>query len=344
MKVAILGISGYTGLTLLRLLLSHPSVEDILPVSSSQYGKNILDIDPGLGEASAQKFMTTRGNIIILDRAKKEKCDVVFAALPHLKSGELCALFAENSIVIDLSADFRIENPDVYAKSYGLPPPKPELLKDAVYGLSEWYRDKIREKDIIANPGCYPTASLLPLLPLLKEGIVGGQFVINAISGISGAGKKLKDNLLFCERQENIGAYLPGKTHRHVTEIEQEIRKVDLHSDVLFTPHLAPLKRGMVVTTITTLRKTIDESDIQKVYKQHYSDCPFIKIRDTIPQAGDVRDTNRCDIFWHREGSNIMLFSAIDNLIKGASGQAVQNMNIRFGLDEKLGLKTNNYL
>jgi N-acetyl-gamma-glutamyl-phosphate reductase len=345
MKAAICGTSGFTGLILMRLLTQHPHIEDIIPVSSSQEGKRVNEIDPGLGADTLNKTTSTGGLCISIEKAETLKPDVVFGALPHLTSAALLSPFLGKCIVVDLSADFRIKDTVIFEKAYGSPPPKPELLHDAVFGLTEWYRESIKNADIIANPGCYPTAALLPLLPLLKEGIIGGQCIVNAISGISGAGKKLKGNLLFCERTENCGAYSPGKTHRHTPEIEQEVNAVSTHNtEVFFTPHLAPLKRGMTVTTAVPIIKEISDTDIDSIYKSYYAGCPFIAIRPTIPQSRDVWGSNRCDISWYREGTILMLFSAIDNLIKGASGQAVQNMNIRLGFEETDGLIIHNEL
>jgi N-acetyl-gamma-glutamyl-phosphate reductase len=344
MKAAICGTSGFTGLILMRLLTHHPHIEEIVPVSSSQEGKRVSEIDPGLGTDASNKTDVTGGLCVSIEKAVSLQPDVVFGALPHLASADLLTPFFGQSVVIDLSADFRIKDPVIFEKAYGSPPPKPELLHDAVYGLTEWYREPVKKADIIANPGCYPTAALLPLLPLLKEGIIRGKCIVNAISGISGAGKKLKENLLFCQRTENCGAYSPGKTHRHTSEIEQEAKAINPDTDVFFTPHLAPLKRGMTVTTAIPIEKEISDNDIDNIYQHYYAGCPFIIIRSDIPQSQDVWGSNRCDISWYREDNILMLFSAIDNLIKGASGQAVQNMNIRFGFKETSGLTIHNEL
>ncbi|MBN2536139.1 MAG: N-acetyl-gamma-glutamyl-phosphate reductase [Spirochaetales bacterium] len=344
MKAAVLGISGYTGLILLRLLTDHPHVEDIIPVSSSQYGKRISELDPGIGETTTGKCISTHGGVINLNQAGELKPDVVFACLPHLKSAELCEPFFGKSVVIDLSADFRIKNPEVFLAAYGAPVPNPGLLPKAVYGLAEWYGSAIKTADIIANPGCYPTVSLLPLLPPAKEGLIQDTCIINAISGISGAGKKVKEYLLFCERTENTGAYSPGTSHRHAHEIQQELGIVKEDVRILFTPHLAPLKRGMVATITAPLVKKVNADDIRDMFYTYYGNCLFINLKKDIPTTRDVWGSNRCDIFWQVEGNILMLFSAIDNLIKGASGQAVQNMNLRFGFPENAGLAVYNQL
>ncbi|MEW5814938.1 MAG: N-acetyl-gamma-glutamyl-phosphate reductase [Spirochaetota bacterium] len=350
MKAAILGTSGYTGMILLRLLSDHPDVACILPVSSSQPGESLLSVDPALSgdhpnrkESVLCKTDATNGRLVSVEEACSMKPDVVFAALPHLASGRLCEPFFKSTLVIDLSADFRIRDPALFKKYYGEEPPRKDLLQKAVYGLSEINRDDIRKADLIANPGCYPTATLLPLIPLIKAGLIRGRIVVNALSGISGAGKKNRPDLRFCERTENAGAYSPGKTHRHSVEIQQEVDRAHKTAgavDILFTPHLIPVKRGMFVTTVAELTEGIGNSEIEGCFRKQYRDAVFVALRPgRIPETDDVWGSNRCDISWHLEGKTILLFSAIDNLVKGASGQAVQNMNIRLGLKEASGLR-----
>ncbi len=347
MKAAVLGATGYTGLILLRLLADHPDVREILAVSSSQPGELVRGVDPGLSPALEHKLGASAGKLVPIAEAVKaaeaRSLDVVFSGLPHLKSAEVCAPFFGRCVVIDLSADFRFSDPEGFRKAYGAPAPRPELLAKAAFGLAEWYGDRIRTADIIANPGCYPTCTLLPLLPLAREGLLKGTIVVNAISGISGAGKKERADLLYCERTENACAYNPGTSHRHASEIHKELAAAAKGLGLLFTPHMAPLKRGMCVTTVAELAKG-PEADgpqsIRGIYEKYYSGRPFISLTDMrIPQTRDVWGSNRCDIGWRLEGDRIMLFSAIDNLVKGASGQAVQNMNIRFGLEESEGLR-----
>jgi N-acetyl-gamma-glutamyl-phosphate reductase len=338
-KAAILGTSGYTGQVLLRLLLAHPEIEEIIPVSASKQGEKITAFDAGISGKDLTKLGATGGTCIDIAQAYTMEFDVVFAALPHLKSAGLCAPFLGKAVVIDLSADFRIQDAVLFTKAYGERPPREDLLGQAVYGLCEWYREEIKKTDLIANPGCYTTASLLPLLPLVKEGLAAGPLVVNAISGISGAGKKTKEYLLFCERSETIWAYSPGKTHRHSFEIRAELAKLNPDADLYFTPHLAPLVRGIATTITVELAREISPQDIYDMYASYYGDCPFIGLRRSgIPQTKDVWGSNRCDLGFHLEGKMLYMFSVIDNLIKGASGQAVQNMNIRFGIGETLGL------
>jgi N-acetyl-gamma-glutamyl-phosphate reductase len=348
MKTAVLGASGYTGLILLRLLAEHPDVTEILAVSSSHAGQSVRSLDAGLSPSINARMQSTDGRLLSVAQAvaaaEGPGIDVVFAALPHLKSAEICAPFIGRSVVIDLSADFRFRDHAVFARTYGAPHPKPDLLDRAVYGLCEWHRDAIKTADLIAQPGCYPTATLLPLLPLAKEGMVEGTVIVNAISGISGAGKKERLDLLYCERTENAGAYNPGRTHRHAPEIEKELKAAAPSLELLFTPHLSPIKRGMAVTTVAVLSKDPPDSgqgSVEAILSKYYGTSPFISLTGRrIPQTREVWGSNRCDIGWQREGNHLMLFSAIDNLVKGASGNAVQCMNIRFGLDETAGLRT----
>jgi N-acetyl-gamma-glutamyl-phosphate reductase len=345
MKAAVLGATGYTGLVLLRILAEHPEVHGIIAVSSSQAGVCVRTVDPGLPPGIEEKIP---GGLLspvadALRAAEHREIDVVFSALPHLKSAEVCAPLFGKTVVIDLSADFRINDSAVFAAAYGAPVPRPELLPKAVYGLAEWHTNALRTADIIANPGCYPTATLLPLLPLARAGLLTGTVIVNAISGISGAGRKEKADLLYCERSENVNAYNPGTAHRHAPEIAQELRLAHESLGLLFIPHMAPLRRGMAVTTVAELAADPPLSgagSIEEVFQEAYGSRRFIGLASArVPQTREVWGSNRCDIGWKREGRHLMLFSVIDNLVKGASGQAVQNMNIRFGIPEAAGLR-----
>lgn len=341
MKAAILGATGYTGMILLRLLADHPDITEIIPVSSSSAGKHIKEIDPGVYTALAAKTAATGGCTTTVAEAVKAAPDVVFAALPHLESAKICEPFFGKAVIIDLSADFRIKNHDTFFKAYGVAPERPDLLEKAVYGLSEIYTNEIKKADLVANPGCYPTSVLLPTLPIVKEFGLKGRVIINSLSGVSGAGKKAAVNNLFVERTENCGAYAPGTSHRHQPEIKQELdRNADDALPVLFTPHLVPLKRGMESTIIVEPAKQLNDADIAAVYEKYYGNSPFVEADGgRLPQSRDVWGSNSCRISWKVEDGVLMLFSVIDNLVKGASGQAVQNMNIRFGLNETAGLK-----
>ncbi len=350
MKAAILGATGYTGMILLRILADHPEISEIIAVSSSRAGNSIKETDPGVYTAVEPKMESTGAKLVGIDEAAAAKPDVTFAALPHLESARICKPFFNNSVVIDLSADFRIKDPVIFEKAYGQPPERQDLLDKAVYGLCEVYRDEIKSADLISNPGCYPTATLLPLVPVVKTFGIDGKIVTNSMSGISGAGKKAVFNNLFVERTENCGAYAPGKSHRHQPEIKKELDATlsavgkAADADLFFTPHLVPLKRGMEITTIIDIpedsaAKLSDES-LNRLYSDYYGDSPFISWdASRLPQTRDVWGSNSCRIGWKIEGRSLMLFSVIDNLVKGASGQAVQNMNIRFGFNETSGLR-----
>lgn len=340
MKAAVLGATGYTGQILLRQLSTHPDIDQIIAVSSSIAGSSVIDSDSGLHSSINNKMTLTSGLYVSVKDAAALKPEVVFSALPHLASAVVCDPFYKDSVVIDLSADFRIEDPLLFEKAYGEKPPREDLLPSAVFGLSEIYKEKIQTANLIANPGCYPTATLLPLIPLLKKGLISGGVMVNALSGISGAGRKAKIGNLLVERSENTCAYAPGTSHRHSWEILKEAQKADSNTTILFVPHLVPMKRGMAVTSSCVLSKDMSNHEMNALYNDFYKDKPFVKtVFPGIPETKQVWGSNRCDISWHIEGRNLILFSVIDNLIKGASGQAIQNMNIRFGFEESAGLR-----
>jgi N-acetyl-gamma-glutamyl-phosphate reductase len=337
MKAAILGTTGYTGMLLARLLVDHPEVDQLLPVSSSKTGQKLSAVDPGFQDPNQK--IPDGGTLLALEAAQERNPEVVFSALPHLESARLCAPFLGKAVVIDLSADFRLKDPQVFQAAYGSPPPRADLLEQAVYGLPEWYAQAVSRADLIANPGCYPTSVLLPLLPIAREGLIGGEIHVSSISGITGAGRKLKPEYLFNERSENACAYAPGKRHRHVSEMEEQLRAEAPEASILFAPHLAPLRKGMCSTIMVQLSRSCAPKEVASLFQAVYGRCPFIGLRgDGIPQTAEVRGSNRCDFGWQIEGRTLILFSALDNLMKGASGQAVQNMNIRMGFPETSGL------
>ncbi|MFW5688785.1 MAG: N-acetyl-gamma-glutamyl-phosphate reductase [Spirochaetota bacterium] len=367
MKVLILGSTGYVGMMLMRILAGHPEVTGIVPVSRGSAGKPVLEVDPGMGTASARLFTATGGRYVTSEEGSASQADVVFSALPHGAAAELIGPYVGSVPVIDLSADFRITDLDRYESVYQTKHPYPELLSHAVYGLTEWHREEIATASIVACPGCYPTATLLPLLPFTD--VVEAPAIVNAQSGISGAGRKERQDLLFNERSENMNAYNPGRVHRHVPEIEQELaRKASSCStseestavdsspegssgssrtadggalEILFTPHLVPVKQGMIVTTVARLHTPLTQQEAEERLREAYADSPFVGLSPRgIPQSRDVRNTNRCDLGVAVHEGHLQLFSSLDNLYKGASGQGVQNMNVRMGLDETLGLRT----
>ncbi len=339
MRAAVLGVSGYGGMGLMRLLLRHPSITTVIPVSSSQAGEPVRTIDPGLDESGAARLQATDGRAVDAEAAAKHKPDVVFSSLPHLASARALEPFYEGSVVIDLSADFRLDDAATFEQVYGEAPARPDLLTEAVYGLSEWNAAAIAEADLIANPGCYPTCTLLPLLPLLSEELIRGPLIVNALSGISGAGRAAKRNMLFCERSENMQAYSPGMTHRHVAEIVRGMELFSSRQEIFFTPHLVPIKQGMFVTTVVEPASGVDGEAVRRSLERAYSDKPCVRFPGPrIPETRHVRNSNVCALGYHIEDGRLALFSVLDNLYKGAAGQAVQNMNLRFGLGESTGL------
>lgn len=341
MKVAVIGATGYTGMVLLRLLEAHPEVTQIYPVSSSKPGEPLASEDPGLGPLST-KYSASEGRFITVEAAALMAPDVVFAALPHLASATVCGPFFGKAVVIDLSADFRIKDRAVFTQAYGQEPPRPDLLDQAVYGLAEWHTEAVKKADLIANPGCYTTCSLLPLLPLYRDGVVTGRAVINALSGISGAGKKAELKYLLTERAESVQLYSPGRKHRHTQEIETELRFEAPGAGVLFNPHLVPMKRGMEATIVVDLAPGKTLADAEAAWST-YAGRPFARyVGSRLPASSEVWGSNRCDWAAVQEGGSLIVSSVLDNLVKGASGQAVQNMNLRFGLDETQGLSVTN--
>jgi N-acetyl-gamma-glutamyl-phosphate reductase len=340
MRATVLGASGYGGMLLLRILASHPGITQVTAAARSSAGLPVGDADPGLPHR-----LIASGAIapVVLapEEALENPGDIVFSALPHGASAEVCEAILGSVPVIDLSADFRFADASLFEAAYGTPPPAPNHQAAAVYGLCEWYRPEIATAAVIANPGCYPTASLLPLLPLAAAGLITGPVVINAISGISGAGRTPKQNLLFAERNENANAYNVGTQHRHGHEIAERLALATGSSPsdlpaLFFNPHLAPLKQGMAVTTVAPVSSP--ERAIAAL-RDRYASEPFVELTgETPPETRHVRGSNRIRIGWREERGHLILMSVIDNLWKGASGQAVQNMNIRFGLPEETGL------
>ena len=335
-KVGIVGGTGYTGVELLRILAQHPQAEVKVITSRSEEGVNVCDMYPNLrGHYDNLAFS-------VPDTATLAACDVVFFATPHGVAHALAGtLLAEGTRVIDLSADFRLKDAEEWARWYGQPHGAPELLSEAVYGLPEVNRAQIQNARLIAVPGCYPTATQLGFLPLLAQGLVdSSRLIADCKSGVSGAGRGAKVGSLFCEAGESLMAY-SVKGHRHLPEISQGLRQMaEKPVGLTFVPHLTPMIRGIHATLYATL---IDTSvDLQALYEQYYAHEPFVDVMPagSHPETRSVRGANVCRIAVHRpqNGDLVVVLSVIDNLVKGASGQAVQNMNILFGLDERLGL------
>jgi len=337
-KVGIYGASGYTGQELLRLLLRHPVVE-LTVVTSRRYADTpVASLFPHFHGLTPLAFQN------LTPEEMASLCEVVFLALPHGVSMEVVPSFLTlGKRVIDLSADFRLQDIDTFHKWYGKHL-APAYLTQAVYGLPELYREKIRECTLVANPGCYPTSAILALAPLITESnlIDSNSIIIDAKSGVSGAGREPKVSSLFCEVAEGFKAYNVGK-HRHTPEIEQELSRLSgLPIKVTFTPHLLPVNRGILSTVYVTPKKELFSRNLQELYEDFYRGEKFVKVLDEgfFPNISAVRGTNFChlSVTLEERSGRIIIFSAIDNLMKGAAGQAVQNMNIMLGLPEETGL------
>jgi len=337
-KTCIAGATGYTGAELVKLISGHPDAEVTAVTSRSYAGKNLVDIFPAL-----RKMVDITCEP--MDPASlKGRVDCVFLALPHKVSMAYAPFFIENGIkVIDLSADFRFKDAGVYASAYQ-PHSAPELLERAVYGLSEIYGDDIGQTDLVGNPGCYPTSLLLPLIPLIKEGMISPRGIVSdSKSGVSGAGRALSLSSHFCEVNESFKPYKVG-AHRHVPEMEAIL---SAHAGepvkITFVPHLIPLTRGMLTTIYAEVTQPTSHGAVINILNQYYGPDAFVRVlpQGQFPDTAHVRGTNFCDIGVHVDpGSNrIILVSAIDNILKGAAGQAVQNMNLMFGLNQRRGLE-----
>jgi len=334
-RVAIAGVTGYTGETLLRILERHPGVELVGVSSESRAGEKLSQIVPWLPARLDQPIVHAAD---LYDRG----LDAVFLCLPHGESAARAKAFVERGVrVIDLSADFRLPDRELYEEWYRVTHPAPELLSEAVYGLPEFYRDQVRQAGLVANPGCYPTSVLLPLLPLLREGLVAEDGVIvDAKSGLSGAGKKLRERMHFVEANDNFSPYSPGRTHRHVPEMETYLTQAAGRPVRLtFVPHLVPMDRGILSTIYVRLARG-SADDVVKTWQATYADEPFVRVlEDALPETKWVTGTNLCLLAARPAGpGQAVLFSAIDNLVKGASGQAVQNFNLMFGFNEGTAL------
>lgn len=336
-KVAIIGASGYTGIELMRLVVMHPRVE-LVAVSSEQFaGKEVAEVFPFLAGRVTLVFQA------LARHTELEKADCAFVALPHQKAMDVVpGLLGRGVKVVDLSADFRFRTAAAYEQWYK-PHTAPDLLADAVYGLSEVYRERIRRAALVANPGCYPTAALLPLIPLLKNGVIAADgIVVDAKSGVSGAGRGVVLTSLFAEVNEGIKAYKVGK-HQHTPEIEQELSfAAQQPVGITFTPHLIPMSRGILATIYATLTEKATQEEVLQCYRSFYAGSGFVRIcaPGTIPSTHQVRGSNYCDIGFTIDGrtNRLIVVSAIDNLLKGGAGQAVQNMNIMAGFEEDAGI------
>lgn len=338
-KAGVLGATGYAGIETVRLLLGHGGAELVRVVSHSNAGTRVSQLYPNLRGICDMEFSALDADDIA------ESCDVVFTALPHGASKEVIPkLFEKGLRVIDLSGDFRYDDPVVYEKWYGQPHSDPELLKQAVYGLCELYRDKIADARLVGNPGCYTTCSITGLYPIVKSGLADNHsIIIDAKSGVTGAGRGLSLPNMFCECTETMKAYKVA-THRHTSEIEQELSHAAGEDIMLsFTPHLAPMKRGIFATCYINLREKRTTEELVELYKDFYGGERFIDVYEagSLPELKHIVGSNRVGIgiVVDERLRRAVIISCLDNLIKGAAGQAVQNMNIMFGLPEETGLE-----
>ena len=338
LRVAIVGATGYTGLELLRLLSGHPQVEVTCVTSRKEAGKPLSSIFP---------FLTRFGDLRLIEPSPDEiaaKAEVAFLCVPHGAAAEMAASLLERGLkVIDLSADFRLKDQKVYEDWYKVRHPAPHLLAEAVYGLCEAHRDEIRKARLVANPGCYPTASLLPLVPLFREGLILKKgLIVDAKSGVSGAGRSAKLGLIFCEVNEDFCAYNVAK-HRHTPEIEQELSRAAGEEVLInFTTHLVPMNRGILATIYAWPKEGVSEARLREVLESFYRGSPFVEVlpEGAFPHTAHVKGTNRALIGLKADPrtGRVILVSAIDNLVKGASGQAIQNLNLMMGWPEETGL------
>lgn len=346
-RVGIVGGTGYTGGELLRIFYQHPDVTVTYVSSRSQAGTSVDESHPALAGCYDLKYEPIDVDVMA------ERCDVVFLAVPHGASMELAADLLERGVrVVDLGADFRLADADAYRFWYGAEHTRPELLSEAVYGLPELNRERIAKTRLVANPGCYPTSVLLGVLPLAAAGCIDTSMVtVSAVTGVSGAGATPKPLYHFPDRTENVQAYgVPG--HRHTAEMEQGIAAMLAAQDsgatgqvgVSFVPHLVPMSRGILATINIALTKPLQTDDVLDIFREFYKDEPFVRVLGTerMPETKAVAGSNFCDVTARvdERTGRVIVLSAIDNLVKGAAGQAVQNMNIMYGLDETAGLKT----
>ena len=336
-RVGIIGATGYTGVELLRLLLHHPEIEVTALTSQKYAGVPIDQVFPSL-----MKRLPLKCEELNVDQIS-QKADFIFTAVPHKTAMEVVPLFyRQGKKVVDLSADFRLKDAAIYEKWYQKHTAG-DLLQESVYGLPELHREKIRNAKIVGNPGCYPTGALIGLIPLVKKGLISLEnIVVDAKSGVSGAGRDVVLESLFCEVNEGVKAYKIF-AHRHTPEIDQELSQlVQKEIKVTFVPHLIPMDRGILSTVYVRLIKKMKTEELLSTFQEDYREGPFIRVypKGKLPNTKDVRGSNFCDIgaMVSEPDDRAVIVTAIDNLVKGASGEAVQNMNIMLGFPETMGL------
>jgi N-acetyl-gamma-glutamyl-phosphate reductase len=331
-QVAIVGVTGYAGGELARLVLRHAEARLVAVVARSHQGEPLRAAQPHLH--GAPDSLVISGDV--------GDAEVVFTALPAGEAARQArAWLDEGRTVIDIGSDFRLRDPKLYERWYGYTHPAPDLLKDAVYGLTELTRDRVRTARLVANPGCYPTAALLALIPALKAGLITEDIVIDAKSGVSGAGHAVEDAYLFGTIDESVRPYGVPK-HRHTPEIAQEAASLlGMAPRLTFTPHLVPMNRGLIATCYAPLRAGKTAKDVATAYAQEYAEEPFVRVVDTYPATKATLGSNWCLVhpLVDEENARLVAFAALDNLVKGAAGSALQNFNARFGYPETMGLE-----
>ncbi len=332
LRVAIFGGSGYGGSELLRILLFHPNAEIVFVTANEHAGKSVGEVHKNLNELTDLRFDKAPDDLVVLN-----DIDLAFFALPHGQALSLIPSLPKNVKGIDLSGDFRIDDPDVFKRFYKLDHAG-DAQKNFVYGLTETNREAIRSARYIANPGCFATATLLALAPMVKSSLLTGKIIVDAKTGSSGSGAKAAANTHHPQRMNSFYAYKPFQ-HQHLPEIEQHLRTVgEFENDLVFMTHSLSVSRGIFASCYMETKVNISNEDLRNLYDDFYKDSFFVRIVEGSPDINWAKNTNFCDIATHSNGKQVVVFSALDNLVKGAAGQAVQNMNLMFGLDEKAGL------
>jgi N-acetyl-gamma-glutamyl-phosphate reductase len=329
LEAAIQNVTGYAGLTAAQLLNGHPDISLVAVSGRSEVGRRLVEV-----------FPLWAGDPDLRVEATVPAVDLVLSALPHgAAAAAVLPVHAAGSKVVDLSADFRLRDPATYAEWYG-EHPDPAMLSRAVYGLPEWRRGELRGASLVGNPGCYPTASILSVAPAVEAGIIEPRIIIDAVSGVSGSGRGLSLSNHFSETNESVRAYAVHG-HRHAPEIEQELSHIARQPvEVIFAVHLVPMTRGMHVTCFAPLSAPVSSADVAALYRERYRDEAFVRVLDEPPATKWTSGTNTCFIYplVNKRGTHLIIYGAIDNLIKGAAGQAIQNANLMLDLPETAGL------
>jgi N-acetyl-gamma-glutamyl-phosphate reductase len=332
-RVGIFGGSGYGGSELLRILLAHPNVELVFVTANEQAGKPVAEVHRNLNGLTQLTFAKSPEDLEELPAA-----DCVFMALPHGQAMDIVPRLPASMKAIDLSGDFRLSDQSIFEKHYKLPHTAMETQAEFVYGLTETNREAIKNARLISNPGCFATATLLGLAPLVANNLLSGRVVVDAKTGSSGSGAKAASNTHHPQRMTSFYAYKPF-THQHVPEIEQELSHVgDWTNELVFMTHSLPVARGIFASIYAEAKSELTEEELRNIFADYYRGSFFVRLVNGSPDINWVKTTNFCDLGFAARGKQIVVFSAIDNLVKGAAGQAVQNMNLMFGLDEKAGL------